>query len=88
MMADRYRGTIYVGVTADLVARIQLHREGRGSKFCKRYGLNRLVWAEWSESIDDCISHEKRMKRWRRSWKIELVEKGNPEWKDLYETLL
>jgi putative endonuclease len=83
IMADRYRGTIYVGVTADLATRIHQHRSGDGSDFCKRYGLDRLVWAEQAPAIVDCIAHEKRVKRWRREWKFALVERGNPEWLDL-----
>ncbi len=66
IMADRYRGTMYVGVTADLAARISQHRSGEGSDFCARYNLHRLVWAERGDAIEDCIAHEKRIKRWRR----------------------
>jgi putative endonuclease len=87
IMADRYRGTLYVGVTADLAARIFQHRSGTGSDFCARYGLIRLVWAERGASIADCIAHEKRLKRWRRDWKFDLIERGNPEWRDLFEYL-
>ena len=87
MMADRYRGAIYVGVTANVAARIHQHREGSGSDFCRRYGLGRLVWAEPADSIDACIAHEKRLKRWRRAWKIELIERANPEWADKPERL-
>ena len=88
IMADRYRGTMYVGVTADLPARIFQHRQGIGSDFCKRYGLGRLVWAERGDSIEDCIAHEKRVKRWRREWKFALIERANPDWSDLYELLV
>jgi len=87
IMADRYRGTIYVGVSSDLAARIQQHRSGIGSDFCARYGLNRLVWAEWGDDILTCIEHEKRVKRWRRQWKFDLIERGNPDWRDMFETL-
>ena len=87
IMADRYRGTLYVGVTADLAARMWQHREERGSDFCKKYGLKRLVWAERGVTIDACIAHEKRIKKWRRAWKIELIEKANPEWNDLFDHL-
>ena len=87
MMSDRYRGTIYVGVTSHLRARIHQHRAGDGSDFCRRYGLHRLVWAEPGEAIDDCIAHEKRLKRWHRKWKFELIERGNPEWADLFDRL-
>ena len=88
MMADRYRGTLYVGITTDLAHRISQHREGTGSDFCARYGLKRLVWAERCESITDAIGHEKRLKRWRRQWKFELIEKTNPKWDDLFASLV
>ncbi|WP_420138763.1 GIY-YIG nuclease family protein [Sphingomonas sp.] len=88
IMADRYRGTIYVGVTASLPARITQHRTGSGSDFCARYGLTRLVWAEQAETIDDAIAHEKRLKRWRRDWKFALIEADNPNWEDRYNDLI
>ncbi len=88
IMADRYRGTLYVGITADLSARVYQHREGSGSDFCARYGLTRLVWAERCDSIDAAIAHEKRVKRWRREWKFALVEKANSDWDDLFDQLL
>ena len=87
IMADRYRGTMYVGVTTDLSSRIFQHRTGDGSDFCRRYRLDRLVWAEQVPSIVDAIAHEKRVKRWRREWKFDLIERGNPEWRDLFDTL-
>ncbi len=83
IMADRYRGTMYVGVTAHLAERIRQHRNGDGSDFCNRYGLCRLVWAERADDIAACIEHEKRLKRWRRGWKFALIERDNPEWRDL-----
>jgi putative endonuclease len=88
IMADRYRGTIYVGVTANLVRRVMQHRTDAGSDFCARYGLRRLVWAERGDTIHACIEHEKRLKRWRREWKFALIEQGNPEWHDLFERLV
>ena len=83
IMADRYRGTMYVGVTADLAARIHQHRTGTGSDFCKLYALDRLVWAGHMPSITDAIAHEKRVRRWRREWKFALIEEANPEWQVL-----
>lgn len=88
IMTDRHRGTMYVGVTSDLVRRIVQHREGTGSDFCARYGLARLVWAEQLDSIEYAIAFEKRVKRWRREWKFALVEKANPEWEDLFDSLV
>jgi len=87
MMTDRYRGTIYVGVTANLAARVRQHQSGEGSDFCARYGLTRLVWAERGEDIGSCITHEKRLKRWRREWKFGLIERDNPDWLDLSNQL-
>ena len=84
-MADRYRGTMYIGVTADLLARILQHRTGEGSDFCARYGLIRLVWAERGDDIASCITHEKRLKRWHREWKFKLIERSNPDWTDLFD---
>ena len=88
IMADRYRGTIYIGVTSVITARVWSHREGRGSAFCKRYGLTRLVYAEQAPTIEEAIVREKAMKKWNRAWKIEQIERGNPEWLDLFEQIL
>ena len=87
IMADRYRGTLYIGVTSDLAARTWAHREGRGSQFCSRYGLTRLVYAEQAPTIEAAIAREKAMKKWNRDWKIEVIEKTNPDWDDLFETI-
>ena len=87
IMADRYRGTLYIGVTSDIAARGWAHREGRGSSFCKRYGLTRLVHAEQAPTIEEAIAREKAMKKWRRAWKIELIERANPSWDDLFERI-
>jgi putative endonuclease len=87
MMADRYRGTIYTGVTADIARRAYQHRTKGGSQFVKRYGLLRLVHAEQYERIDEAIAREKAIKKWRRAWKIELIEEANPDWLDRYDTL-
>ncbi len=87
IMSNRYRGTIYIGVTARLAERVHQHRTGQGSDFCAQYGLNRLVWVERGDDISACIAQEKRMKRWRREWKFELIERGNPDWADLFGEL-
>ncbi|PHP16548.1 excinuclease ABC subunit C [Sphingobium sp. IP1] len=88
IMADRYRGTLYVGVTADLAARIHQHRSGSGSDFCARYGLFRLVWAEHGDDMLSCIAHERRLKHWRRQWKFDLIEGANPDWQDLFDQIV
>lgn len=86
-MADRYRGTLYIGVTSDIAARVWAHKEGRGSLFCKRYGLTRLVYAEQAPTIEEAIAREKAVKKWNRQWKIDLIESANPEWDDLWERI-
>ena len=88
IMSNRKDGVLYIGVTADLSRRIIQHREGKGSAFCRRYGLTRLVYAEEHDSIEDAIAREKAMKAWKRAWKIELVEGVNPEWDDLFGVVL
>ena len=88
IMADRYRGAIYTGVTADLPRRMVQHRTGQGSKFVKKYELLRLVYAEPYERIEEAIAREKAIKKWRRAWKIELIESANPEWRDLFDQIV
>ncbi len=88
IMANRYRGALYVGVTSDLAQRVHQHRQGNGSDYCARRGLTRLVWAERSEPIELCIAHEKRLKRWHRVWKFALIEKANSDWLDLFDDLI
>ena len=87
IMTNRARGVLYIGVTATLPRRVLQHRNGEGSAFCKRYKLTRLVYAEQHDSIQDAIAREKAMKAWKRDWKIELIEQGNPQWLDLWETI-
>jgi putative endonuclease len=83
IMTNRRHGTLYVGVTSSLARRVSEHRDGLGSDFCARYGLKTLVYAETMPTAAEAIAHEKRLKRWRRSWKFDLIEKGNPGWDDL-----
>ena len=87
MMSDRYRGAIYTGATGDIRQRVHQHRTGEGSDFCRRYGLTRLVYADRTDLIVDAIAREKQVKKWRREWKIELIESANPDWLDLFDTL-
>jgi len=84
IMANRYRGGTYVGVTADLVRRVHQHREGTGSGHVTRYGLTGLVYAERHEDIELAIAREKRVKKWKREWKLALIEADNPDWRDLW----
>jgi putative endonuclease len=88
IMASGPYGTLYIGVTNDLVRRGYEHREGvGGSAFCRRYDVRRLVHYERFEEIDRAIYREKRLKKWPRRWKINLIEAGNSRWEDLYPTL-
>lgn len=87
IMTNKPRGLPYIGVTTNLPARVAQHRAGTGSAFCKRYNVTKLVYAEEHSLIVDAIAREKAMKAWKRDWKIELIERGNPEWRDLWETL-
>lgn len=82
-MTNKARGVLYIGVTADLTARIALHRDGTGSAFCKKYGLTRLVHAEPHDDITYAIAREKALKAWKREWKIRLIEENNPDWRDI-----
>ena len=88
IMTNGPHGTLYIGVTSDIAARVYAHREGRGSEFCRKHGLNRLVYAEQCENIHDAIVREKAMKRWKRQWKLRLIRRDNPDWCDLFETIL
>jgi len=87
IMSNAPFGTLYIGVTSDIAARVWQHKNGQGSRFCKQYGLDRLVYAEQHERIDEAIAREKAMKAWKRRWKTELIEKANPGWDDLFERI-
>jgi putative endonuclease len=84
LLASRKQGTLYLGVTKDLVRRIYQHREKLTPGFSSRYDVRRLVWFEVYDDPVNAIEREKEIKKWRRSWKIALIEKDNPDWKDLY----
>lgn len=83
ILASQRNGTLYTGVTSDLAARVAQHKCGEGSKFTARYGIKRLVWYEEHVDIRDAIEREKKIKRWRRAWKVAVIEKNNPEWSEL-----
>ncbi|MDB5669835.1 MAG: excinuclease subunit [Alphaproteobacteria bacterium] len=87
IMTNKPGGVLYIGVTADLVARVTKHRTGGGSHFCRKYSLTRLVLAEFYPTILEAITREKAMKEWHRAWKIERIEAENPAWDDLWKTL-
>ena len=85
ILASKRNGTLYVGVTSDLARRTWEHRVGVLEGFTKYYGAHRLVYAEFHASMADAILREKRVKRWRRAWKLALIEQDNPGWRDLYD---
>ena len=87
IMANRKNGTIYIGVTSDLVKRAWEHREGVVAGFTKRYGCKLLVWFEAFDDIQQARQRELQMKEWNRKWKIKLIEEANLDWNDLYPTL-
>jgi len=87
IVCDSRHGTLYTGVTSDLARRIWAHRSGIAEGFTKRYGLKLLVWYEVHTTMEFAIVREKRIKAWKRAWKIKLIERMNPTWRDLYEDL-
>ena len=87
ILASKRNGTLYTGVTSDLVKRIWEHRNNLVEGFTKRYGVHRLVWYELHESMESAIQREKRLKKWKRVWKLALIESANPDWQDLYQTI-
>jgi putative endonuclease len=87
ILASKDNGTLYVGVTSNLVKRIWEHRNDAIEGFTKRYGVHRLVYFEQHMTMEEAILREKRLKKWNRDWKIKLIEDANPEWRDLWPTL-
>ena len=88
ILCNKPNGVLYTGVTADLASRMTQHRNGTGSAFCRRYGVSRLVCVERFPDIHSAIVREKAIKAWKRAWKIELIEKANPDWEDLFDRML
>ena len=88
LLASKPQGTLYAGVTNDLVRRVYEHQNHLSDGFTARYGVHRLVWFEITESIEAAIQREKQLKNWKRDWKIVLIEKNNPHWEDLYSKIL
>ncbi len=87
ILASARNGTLYVGVTSDLPRRVWQHKSGVVEGFTKRYGVHRLVHAEFHTTMADAILREKRIKKWRREWKIRLIQEANPDWRDLREEM-
>jgi putative endonuclease len=88
VLASGRNGTLYIGVTSDLVKRIWEHKNNLVEGFTKRYNVHNLVWYELHDNMNSAIEREKRMKEWKRDWKLRLIENFNPGWKDLYDTLV
>ena len=87
ILASQRNGTLYTGVTSDLQGRVWEHKQGLGSTFTHKYRVKTLVWFERHEVMETAITREKRLKNWKRAWKIDLIESVNPHWRDLYDSL-
>ncbi len=88
IMASQRNGTLYVGITNDLVRRVYEHKSDAQASFTKKYGIHILVYYEETSDVKTAIEREKQLKKWERSWKVRLIEKNNPSWDDLYGQLL
>ena len=88
ILSNNPKGTLYIGVNSNLVQRVWQHRNNLVEGFASRYRLHRLVWYEVHETMKSAIASEKALKKWNRAWKIELIEKTNPTWKDLYDEVI
>jgi putative endonuclease len=87
ILASRRNGTLYIGVTSDLIKRVWQHKNDVVEGFTKQYGVHMLVWYEPHETMESAIQREKNIKKWNRRWKLALIEKSNPDWKDLFMDL-
>ncbi|MFH1941860.1 MAG: GIY-YIG nuclease family protein [bacterium] len=87
ILASKRNGTLYIGVTSDLIRRVCEHKNDLIEGFTKKYQIHQLVYYEQTNDVCESITREKQMKKWKRSWKIELIEEHNPEWKDLYDDI-
>ena len=87
ILASKRNGTLYTGVTSNLVSRVHLHRAGTIRGFTSKYGVKLLMWFEEHATMDSAITREKRIKKWNRAWKLQLIETSNPDWRDLAEDL-
>jgi putative endonuclease len=88
ILASKKSGTLYIGVTSDIVSRMRNHKAGAIPGFTKRYGVNRLVYFELHPTMPHAITREKQLKKWYRAWKIALIEGSNPDWRDLSPAVL
>ncbi len=88
ILASKRNGTLYVGVTSNLVKRVWQHKNNLADGFTKKYNVHMLVWFESTPDITEAIKKEKQLKKWKRQWKLELIEKENPDWRDLYAEII
>ena len=88
ILSSKRNGTLYIGVTSDLVKRIWEHKNNMVEGFTKLYGVHHLVWYELHETMESAIQREKQMKEWKRKWKLELIESVNPNWQDIYNSIV
>jgi len=88
ILASNRNGTLYIGVTSELTKRVWEHKNDLVEGFTRRYNVHRLVWYELHESMESAIKRGKSMKEWKRVWKLELIESVNPDWEDLYHTII
>ena len=88
MLAGKKNGTLYTGVTSNLIKRVWEHKEKLAEGFTKKYGVDQLVWYELHETMESAIGREKAIKEWKRLWKLQLIEVRNPDWTDLYDQIL
>ncbi len=88
MLASERNGTLYIGVTSDLIQRVWQHKEGLAEGFTKKYAVKMLVWFEQHETMESAIRKEKTMKKWLRKWKLKTIEQSNPDWNDLWSEII
>jgi putative endonuclease len=88
ILASKINGTLYIGVTSNLIKRIWEHKNNLVQGFTKQYNVHDLVWYEMHENMESAIAREKTLKEWKRIWKLELIESSNPDWNDLYNTIV
>jgi len=88
ILASQRNGTLYIGVTSDLIKRVYEHKCNSADGFTKKYNVHNLVYYEIHTEIEEAISREKQIKKWNRTWKLKLIEEKNPEWNDLYEKII
>jgi putative endonuclease len=88
ILASKRNGTLYIGITSNLTKRVWEHKNNLIEGFTKKYNVHNLVYFEQTENVQSALLREKQLKKWKREWKIKLIEKNNPQWKDLYEKIL